>query len=376
MAIPRNRGDGRPQASPAARRRPGRGGRGPQDGPRSGGAGAVSERLQGRVAWGVGAALILIIFGVLAAGYYQKFYKPPRVWAGSVRDAEFNMGDLVQRIRVLQGVTGQVNLSTVPLEYLQHMLNAEILRQSAPGLGIQITEQDVDQALRQRFYPKPSSGQQTDPGQLDQEFREQYVDFRTRTGLSSKEFQLLLEEELQVQSLAALLGRTIPDTLPHVEVGWIRLELSTGVSADQVMEMLKSKDFATVAQTFNVSDEYADPSGHVGWVPSGAFPDLDGLLFGDERSEAKALALGEISTPVVTRGGIYIVQKLAGPETRELVDPMRIKVNVEMVRQWQEEQRTRGAEEGWVRVNFSSKWYDWVADQVFVSAPRNRPEQR
>lgn len=376
MAFPRRRSDARAQASPAERHRRGGGRRVPQDGPRSGGSRAKPERLQMRVAWGVGVALILVIFGVLAAGYYQKFYKPPRVWAGSVRDAEFTMGDLVQRIRVLQGLTGQVNLSVVPFEYLQHMLSAEILRQAAPGLGIRITEQDVDEALRRRFTPTPPAGQQTDPGQLDQEFREQYVDFLTRTGLSSKEYQLILEEELQVQFLAALLGRTIPGTLPHVEVGWIRLELSTGVSASEAVEMLKSKDFATVAQTAGVSDGYADPSGYVGWVARGAFPDLDEVLFGDEQSGAKALGLGEISAPVVTRGGIYIVHKLAGPESRELTDPMRLKVNVEMVGQWQEEQRTRGAEEKWARINFDSKWYDWVADQVAVSAPRNRPEPR
>lgn len=368
MAFPRHRSDPREQASPAERRRRGR--RVLRDGPRSGGSRATTERLQGRVAWGVGVALILVIFGVLAAGYYQKFYKPPRVWAGSVRDAEFTMGDLVQRIRVLQGVTGQVNLSVVPFEYLQHMLSAEILRQAAPGLGIRITEQDTDEALRQKFYPNPSAGQQTDPGQLDQESRERYLDFLTRTGLSSKEFQVILEEELRVRSLAALLGRTIPDTLPHVEVGWIRLEPTTGVPASEVVEMLKSKDFATVAQAVGVSDGYADPSGYVGWVARGAFPGLDEVLFGNERSGAKALGLGEISAPVATRGGIYIVHKLAGPESRELAEPMRFKINVEMVAQWQEEQRTRGAEEGWVRVNFNSKWYDWVADQVFVSAPR------
>lgn len=374
MAFPRHRSDTRGQASPAERR--GRGRRVPPDGPRGGGSRATPERLQRRVAWGVGTALILVIFGVLAAGYYQIFYKPPRVWAGSVRDAEFTMGDLVQRIRVLQGVTGQVNLSVVPFEYLQHMLSAEILRQAAPGLGIRITEQDTDEALRRKFDPNTSPGQQTDPGQLEQESRERYVDFLTRTGLSSKEFQLILEEELRVQSLAALLGSTIPDTLPHVEVGWIRLELTTGVSASEAVEMLKSKDFATVAQTAGVSDGYADPSGYVGWVAQGAFPDLDEVLFGDERSGAKALAIKEISAPVVTRGGIYIVHKLAGPESRELADPMRLKINIEMVGQWQEEQRTLGAEEGWVKINFNSKWYDWVADQVFVSAPRNRPGPR
>ena len=60
----------------------------------------VTDRRQSRVGFGIGTILTLVVAGVVGFGYYQEFYKPPRVWAGSVRNVEFTMGDLVSRIRV------------------------------------------------------------------------------------------------------------------------------------------------------------------------------------------------------------------------------------------------------------------------------------
>ena len=85
--------------------------------------GAALRRRRLLLSIGLGTALVAVVFGVVAFGYYREFYRPPRVWAGSVNNVEFTMGDLVQRIRVLQGVNryqgGQVNLGIVPFEYLQ-----------------------------------------------------------------------------------------------------------------------------------------------------------------------------------------------------------------------------------------------------------------
>ena len=124
----------------------------------------VAAKRQQRLGIGLGAFLILVIAGVVAFGYYKEFYQPPRVWAGSVRDVEFNMGDLVSRIRVLQGVNryqgGQVNLSTVPFEYLQNLVHAEILRQQSPALGIKIEAEDIDKEYKKAFDEAQNSGVQ------------------------------------------------------------------------------------------------------------------------------------------------------------------------------------------------------------------------
>ncbi len=338
-----------------------------------------SSKTHRRLSWVLGAGLILVAIGVLAAGYYQEFYRPPRVWAGQVRGVEFTMGDLVQRIRVEQGLTGTVDLSTRPFDYLRRLLNAEVLRQEAPGLGIEVTEDDVEEALRSPalgFYPTVPAGQTTDPGQLDREFKNEYQKYLTRTGLSDPDFRELLEEQLRLRALFIWLGQGIPETMEQVEVEWIRLDPDGRVNPADVISRLQLEDFANVAQSVGVSAGFADPSGYVGWVPREAFPDISPLLFGDEGAGRPALPVGQIGGPVFSPEGTYIVRKLGGPESRSLSRNIRAKVNAERVEQWQDEQLERGRQEGWLKMKFSSKIYAWVAEQVNISAPRNLPEER
>ena len=77
-----------------------------------------------------------------------------------------------------------------------------------------------------------------------------------------------------------------------------------------------------------------------------------------------------MGTPEFSQDGIYIVQVIAGPEDREITDLMRVKLSLELVKEWQGEQQLIGAEAGWLKMNFNSEYYAWVADQVHLSAPR------
>ena len=382
MAFPWNRGDGQDQTAPADARRRARGRRARQGEARVEGSRPSREQRHERLAWGIGAGLLILVIGIVAFGFYQEFHRPPRVWAGSVRDKEFKMGDLVERIRVLQGLSGQVDLSTVPFEYLRNLINAEVLRQAAPNLGFSLTEEDIDQVIKAQFYPTVPEGQESDPGQLDEEFRNNFQIFLARTGLAEDDFRVIVQEQLALQQLGLMLGRTIPETAEQVEVEWIRSEIDGRVDVGAVRARLGSEKtgggegFAKVAGEVGVSGGFAAQTGYVGWVPNGAFPDLDAALFGYEEKDRPALEVGEISDPIFTQKGIYIVHMLTGPTDREFSNQMRNKLNIELVSKWQNDQQLKGANEGWLRMNFNSKWYSWVADQVRLSAPRVAPGQQ
>lgn len=398
MAFPWNRSDAATQAPPAERRRRSRERRGRSAEARRQSARASQERDRQRLLIVVGATLILVIFAIVAVGYYREFYQPPRIMAGEIRGVRFKMGDLVQRIRVLQGIGrytsgGRVDLSRVPFEYLQGLLHAEILRQASPGLGITITKDDIDQALREDFKPAVSPGQETDPGQVEKEFQENYKRFLTATGLSDKDYRVIVEERLAERQLFFLLGTNIPKTLEQVEVEWIRLDLEGGIVPTEVKKRLDTEDFAKVAAEVGRPDRFTNEEGYVGWIPQGTFPELDEVLFGSKKTEppssggtgttgdsqlsvrpkTEPLAVGAISDPVFTRGGVYLIRKKGGPEVRELSDLIRVKLNIELLTKWKNDQVERGAKEGWVRMNFDSNKYAWVAEQVRVSAPRVPP---
>ena len=345
----------------------------PQEDPK-----AAGERRQRRIGFGIGSAFLLIIMGVVAFGYYQEFFKPPRVWAGSVNNVEFSMGDLVSRIRVLQGVNryqgGQVNLSKVPFEYLQNLVNAEILRQQSPSLGISISDDDIEQELRRQFVPTAAPEQETDPGQLEREFKDRYSGYLTATGLSDGDFRIIVEEQLAQRALASLLAQSMEERQLHVEVQWIELPLGGDILIGDVVKRLENEEFTRIAQELNSPSQFADPSGYVGWVPRGAFPELDAVIFGNEEDEIQALPPGSVSEPIFTSDAYYLVKILSAAEERGVTNLLGSKLLLESVDQWQRDALVTGTKQGFVRMNFNSRLYEWVTDQVFVSAPRiDRP---
>lgn len=332
----------------------------------------LRERFHQRASWAIGGFFILVIVAVLAAGYKDNFWDPPRAEAGSVRGVTFSMGDLVHRIRIVQGITGTADLTTLPFEYLQSLLHAEILRQDAPSLNIDVSDDIVDQAIHRQHDPRTRPGQTTDPGQLEQEYRNNLQIYLTRTGLSLPEYRGIVKEQLRRQVRYLQLGEAIEDTMDQMEVEWIRLEVTGQVTASEVIARLQNESFAAVAQSVGVSAGYADDSGYVGWVPRQAFQEIDALLFGNEQNNEEPLDVGATGAPLFTGVGIYIVHKLSGPENRELTDVMRARVNNQLLEEWEQETLRRGAKEGWVKMNFNSDLYRWVADQVSLSAPRNQ----
>ena len=332
------------------------------------------ERRRQRLAITIGAMLVVVIFTIVAVGYYREFYQPPRVLAGQIRDVSFSMNDLVNRIRVLQGINryqgGRVDLSKVPFEYLQDMLNAEILRQAAPGLGFSIADEDIDEELRRRFYPTVPEGQEVDSGQLDQEYQNAFTNFLTATRLSEGDYRVLVEEDLLRRQLFVVFNASIPEQAEQVEVSWIRLEHDGPVDPQEVRNRLKREAFAVVAAEVSGSQGFADQQGYVGWVPETAFPDLDDLLFGNEEREREPLPVGEISDPFFTQEAIIIVRKEAGPEEQEISQLMGFQLTRVGIEEWFDDQLSQGSSDGWLVINFDSERYAWVADQVQLTAPR------
>lgn len=386
MALPWQRRDNRVDGEPGRRRRNRR-----RDRPTAAQAQQQSvqintrlheERRRQALAITVGSMLILAIIAIVAVGYYREFYAPPRDFAGNIRGVEFTMGDLVERIQVLQGINryqgGFVDLSIVPFQYLQDMLNNEILRQAAPGLGLNVTQEDVDQTLKRQFYPPAKAGEEVDTDQLDRLYDNNLTEFLTQIRLSESEYRRLIEEQLLRTQLTLSLSEDIPETPEQVELEWIRIDFDNSqVDPGEVRARLDSEDFVEVAFEVNNPAGFANSQGYVGWVPQGAFPDLDPVLFGDTEQEVDPLGVGSISNPQFTQEGAYIIHKISGPDERELDPLMRAKLSIELVKKWQAEQLTLGSTGGWVKINFNSERYAWVADQVRLTAPRvDQPQRR
>ena len=343
------------------------------------------ESRRQRIAIVVGAVLILVIVGVVLAGVYQQFILPPRVMAGDVRGVRFSMGDLVERIRVLQGINryqgGQVDFSRIPFQLLTDLLHAEILRQAAPGLGIDVTETQIDNAIRDQFRPEPEPGQEADDpqlaAQLDAEFDNIYKNFLTQVNLTDGAYRRMMEERLHQSALFGIMLASLPEEAPQIELQAIAMGLNSNASPEAVRErLILGQDFGSVSREVSGSD------GYIGWVPEGAFPEFDSYLFGETEvaedgtttRKPASLEQGEISTPIYEGETIFIIQAIGGPETRDVETQMLFQMASARVEEWKDEQLARGSEEGWVKINFDSNRYAWVTDQVRLTAPRVTPQ--
>ena len=381
MALPWQRRDPRIDGAPTRRRNRRRGSPSSEETQQQS-TRLQEERSRQRLAITIGIMLILTVFSIVAVGLYREFIKPPRVTAGEVRGVKFTMGELVERIRVLQGINryqqgGFVDLSVVPFEYLQNMLNAEVLRQAAPGLGFSTTDEDIEEEIRRRFYPNPPAGQEADTEQLDREYDNTYSNLLTQVNLSDEAYRKLVAEQLLSSQLSLMFLATIPNTPEQVEVEWIRLDYGGSVDPTEVKTRLDDGDeFGAVAVEVGTSGGFANDQGYVGWVPQGVFMELDVVLFGDLENEVEPLAVGAISEPQFGQDAVFIIKKLAGPEEHEFEFKMlRQLVNVR-VDEWHSEQLSRGSSEGWLTINFDSDRYAWVADQVNLTKPRvEQPKQ-
>ena len=190
----------------------------------------------------------------------------------------------------------------------------------------------------------------------------------TQVRLSDEDYRDMVKDQILLLQLSGLLSSSIPDKPDHVEVEWIRIDFEVNVIPEEVMDRLKEEEFSDVAMEFFTPVEYGDETGYVGWVPKGAFPDLDPYLFGDEENEP--LQVGQISEPLYGGDATYILRVISGVQPHDLTARMRVKLTKQLVHTWRNDQMERGSKEKWLKVNFDSDRYAWVAEQVRITAPR------
>ena len=291
-----------------------------------------------------------------------------------VGERELTANDLVQRIRLLEALRAdneqEIDASIIPLENLHEWVLAEILRQEAPGLGIGLDDEAIEAELHRRFQPTLAPGQAADSSDEQREFQTSFKAFLNAAGLTDSEYRAIVEQELNESALFQQLGKDIEIRQEHVEVRWIRLPVESDkqglgeVSPEEVVVRLQSESFEKVARDVSRPAGFSVASGYVGWVPKGAFPELDPLLYGDVEHEVDGVELGDVNRPYYTRGGIYIVEVLSSPEVRDIDEKMRFKQSAELAEAWKSEKLTEGLDSGHVRMSFDSTVYEWVQKQV------------
>ena len=324
----------------------------------------------------VGIVAILMILAIPAYGYYENFIKPPRVLAARVGDVTYSYGDLVKRLRTQQSALRYlgsfVDLSRMPFEILFQMAENQLIIQEGSKLGLSVSDEEIDGAIRIRFFPVIDGAEEVSPGQLEDEFDEQYISFLNSTRLDEDEFRQIVKEDLYRYKLSEEVGKSIPTEEESVEVFWAFFDIGRQqIDFEDKIQRLDRYGFETVIREESIPPYFNNGQGYVGWVPKGAFPSLDNLLFGDKTEGLEPLEHHKISPPMFTQEGAFLAMIVNGPEKREITNSMRIQSEEELVKKWITGEWRTASDEGSLEVNMDSTLYEWIAAQVQESRVRS-----
>jgi foldase protein PrsA len=221
----------------------------------------------------------------------------------------------VKMLRFYSFVSGnQSNTASLPYQTLNQIENDELTRRAASNVGIQVTSGNITQEINSSI--RSSAGGNITDAQLN----EIYQGWLDRVRLSDAEYRQVVEANL----LREKLREYFKDQKIATETKQVHLyDILVGNegNATEVLNRLQNgEDFATVAQELSTDEASKPYGGDLGWLPRGILsyyidPQLDQYAF--------SLEVGNISEPIKTTKGYYVIKVSEIEENRPVDDQYR-----------------------------------------------------
>ena len=329
-----------------------------------------------RVAFGVIGLLLLFVVGILFVGYVVIFVRPPQERVVSVNDVTYTRGDMVKMLRIRQRLledTGQrIDTSSDIFQALQLIVENEIISQSAPSLGITVSDEEVDQQIQATIIYQ-AGGQLAGKSeeQLDREFKELYSNFLNASQISEDEHRDIVRRSLLRERVRQYVGETVPGVAPQYHV--YRLAVSQEDEIDIMLTkyndyvknstdpLLLHEAFKALTREFSrEAPELVRRGGELGWLPLGVLND------GDYDNVITSVEVGKLSDPIPNRDQrqqafVFMVSEV--DDLRELAPAHHEELKTRALERWVNEQRR----EHDVYAVFNSDIYAWMIQQLGIS---------
>lgn len=328
-----------------------------------------------RVAFAVIAVLLLVIVvGVIGVGYTLVFVLPPQERVVSVNDVTYTRGDMVKMLRIRQRLiedSGQrIDTSTDIFQALQLIVENEIISQSAPSVGITVSDEEVDQQIQATIIFQAGGGLAgKSDEQLDREFKELYGNFLNSSQISEDEHRDIVRRTILREKVRQYVGESVPSVAKQYHV--YRLAVNQEDEIDIMFTKYKDyvknsadplllhEAFKAITREFSrEAPELVRRGGEVGWVPLGVLEDYDDVI--------ATVEVGELSNPIPNRDQrqqafIFMVSEI--DDLRELAPVNHEALKTRALERWINEQRR----EHDVYAVFNSDIYAWMIQQLGIS---------
>lgn len=332
-----------------------------------------------RFAFGLIGVFMLVILGILLAGYVVIFVRPPQQLVVRVNEVRYSRGDMVKLLRVRQKsleTTGQrLDLSTDIFEALQLLVENEIIAQSAPALGITTSDSEIDFSIRAQLDPEGAAAGTSD-AQRDRDYKERYGSFLNLSRISEEEHRQIVRRAILRERMRQFIGDSVPSVAEQAHV--YRFAVVPNDEIDIILTKYKdmtqgSTNSALLSVAFDrITDEFSRESresvrrgGDLGWVPAGILSEYDDIIFGSSYSDP--LEIGKLSDPVRNQSDaqqLFIFMVSERDPARELSLASRDELKTRALTNWLNEQRADYD----VYAVMNSDIYNWVIKQLGISS--------
>ena len=336
------------------------------------------EARQNRIILILVGALIAVIVLILAVGVIRELVLKPSSPVATVNGEKirtddyqnlvtYNRYNYYSNIASLQSALEQLNanpeeneflisfyeqqlsqvqsaLTLAPQDALDELIDAELARQKAEQEGIQVTAQEVDQAIDEDFrsaltqeVQQPITATEQLPTSTpvsQEEVDELYNNVLSAMQLSDEAFRTIVQRSLMLGKVQDFLASEVPTTGLVADVELIQTEVDlAAIAAKGRIE--RGEDFAIVAQEVSTDTVTAENGGAVGWVTPGQLTaqygaDLDEFVF--------ELEVGELGT-VESDGMYYVVRVLDRDENGPLPEEILTQRQNSALTDWLEERK-------------------------------------
>lgn len=327
-----------------------------------------------RLAFGVIGVMLILIVGILIAGYVIIFVRPPQERVVSVNDVTYTRGDMVKILRIRQRLledSGQrIDTGTDIFQALQLIVENEIIAQSAPSLGITVSDEEVDAQIQATIIFQAGANLVGKPqDQLDREFKELYAGFLNSSQIDESEHRRIVRRTLLREKVRQYVGEALPSVTKqyHVyrlavnhddEIDIMQTKYKDYVKASADPQVLH-EGFKAIAREFSREEpELVRRGGEIGWLPVGVLEDYDDVIAN--------LEVGKLSELIPNRDQrqqafVFMVSEI--DELRELSPVNADALKTRALERWINEQRR----EHDVYAVFNSDIYAWMISQLGIS---------
>jgi hypothetical protein len=275
-----------------------------------------------------GLVVIVAVLALIGYGYYDRVYQPDHRESNKlhktvvqVNDKEFDLKYIIDVMRFLN--TQQANSSSSSTsatatvktysldETVQVIEYNELLAQASPGLGIAISEDDLQTKIKSLVYPNA-------PEDLTQDqYLKVYNAALKAQHVTSEEFRALVTGDLLRPKLQEYLKTQVPKSAEQVHLQGMLTDKSV---VTQVADRLvfTSDSLAQVAQETQMASGSQVSGGDLSWLIKGILGDkFDNIVFN--------LDIGVLSPPIddetgQSTNGVWLVSVIAKEADRALDD--------------------------------------------------------